>query len=146
MVGAGGMLGQDVVRATGGVGFTHSQLDVTDRDAVGEAIGPDDLVFNCAAWTDVDGAEEQEEAAMRINRDGAANVAEAAGVVVYVSSDYVFAGDAGEPYVESDPTGPQSAYGRTKLAGERPPRPPTRATSSPARPGCSAPAGATSSR
>ena len=119
-MGAGGMLGQDVVRISpGAIGYTHAQLDVTDRDAVGEAIRRDDVVINCAAWTDVDGAEEHEQEAMRINRDGARNVAEAAGAVLYVSSDYVFDGTKGEPYLESDPVNPLSAYGRTKLAGEQ---------------------------
>jgi dTDP-4-dehydrorhamnose reductase len=112
------MLGQDMAPLADAA-FTRSQLDVTDRDAVGAAIGRDDLVFNCAAWTDVDGAEEHEQEAMRINRDGARNVAEAAGAVVYVSSDYVFDGAKGEPYLESDPVNPLSAYGRTKLAGEQ---------------------------
>ncbi len=113
------MLGQDLVRAANAVGLSRAQLDVTDRAAVGAAIGPDDLVFNCAAWTDVDGAEEREDEALRVNRDGARNVAEAAGVVVYVSSDYVFDGTKGAPYLESDPVNPLSAYGRTKLEGER---------------------------
>lgn len=113
------MLGQDVVRAANAVGFTRAQLDVTDRAAVGEAIGPDDLVINCAAWTDVDGAEEHPDDAMRVNRDGARNVAEAAGTVLYVSSDYVFDGTKGAPYVESDPVNPLSSYGRSKLEGER---------------------------
>jgi dTDP-4-dehydrorhamnose reductase len=115
VVGAAGMLGQDL---TCDIGFSRSQLDVTDRRAVREAISKKDLVFNCAAWTDVDGAEEHEAEAMRVNRDGARNVAEAAGVVVYVSSDYVFDGAKGEPYVESDPVNPLSAYGRSKLEGE----------------------------
>src|SRR4051794_18105471 len=119
VVGAGGMLGQDVVRATGAVGYARAQLDVTDRDAVADAIEPGDVVINCAAWTDVDGAEEHEDEALRVNRDGARTVAEAAGTVVYASSDYVFAGAKREPYLESDPVNPLSAYGRTKLAGER---------------------------
>jgi dTDP-4-dehydrorhamnose reductase len=116
VVGAAGMLGQDL---TCDIGFSRTQLDVTDRRSVQEAISNKDLVFNCAAWTDVDGAEEHEDEALRVNRDGARNVAEAAGVVVYVSSDYVFDGRKGEPYVESDPVNPLSAYGRTKLEGER---------------------------
>jgi dTDP-4-dehydrorhamnose reductase len=116
VVGAGGMLGQDV---EADVSLTRSQLDVTDRDAVRAVITGDDIVINCAAWTDVDGAEEHEDEALRINRDGARNVADAAGAVLYVSTDYVFDGTKREPYVESDPVNPQSAYGRTKLAGER---------------------------
>jgi dTDP-4-dehydrorhamnose reductase len=116
VVGAGGMLGQDV---EADVSLTRSQLDVTDRDAVRAVITGDDIVINCAAWTDVDGAEDHEDEALRINRDGARNVAEAAGAVLYVSTDYVFDGTKREPYVESDPVNPQSAYGRTKLAGER---------------------------
>jgi dTDP-4-dehydrorhamnose reductase len=113
------MLGQDVARLTGGVALARADLDVTDRAAVRDAIGPGDLVFNCAAWTDVDGAEEHEDEATRVNGEGARNVAEAAGTVVYVSTDYVFDGRKAEPYVESDPVGPLSAYGRSKLAGER---------------------------
>jgi dTDP-4-dehydrorhamnose reductase len=119
VVGAGGMLGQDVVRAANAVGYSRAQLDVTDRMAVREAIGPDDVVVNCAAWTDVDGAEEHPDDAMRVNRDGARHVAEAAGTVLYVSSDYVFDGTKREPYVESDPVNPLSSYGRSKLEGER---------------------------
>jgi dTDP-4-dehydrorhamnose reductase len=113
------MLGQDVVRAAGAVGYARAELDVTDAAAVQAALGPDDLAINCAAWTDVDGAEEHEDEALRINRDGARNVAEAAGAVLYVSTDYVFDGTKREPYLESDPVNPLSAYGRTKLAGER---------------------------
>jgi dTDP-4-dehydrorhamnose reductase len=113
------MLGQDVARITPeAVAFTRAQLDVTDREAVQRAIGRDDTVINCAAWTDVDGAEEHEDEAMRVNRDGARNLAEAAGVVVYVSTDYVFDGGKREPYLPSDPVNPMTAYGRTKLAGE----------------------------
>jgi dTDP-4-dehydrorhamnose reductase len=113
------MLGQDVARLSGGVALRRAELDVTDRAAVMDAIGPGDLVFNCAAWTDVDRAEAHEEAAMRVNAEGARNVAEAAGAVVYVSTDYVFDGRKGEPYVESDPVRPLSVYGLSKLEGER---------------------------
>ena len=79
-------------------------------------------VINCAAWTDVDGAEASEAEATAINGAGAGNVARAAAEIgalcVHVGSDYVFAGDGGEPYTESAPTGPGSAYGRSKLAGD----------------------------
>jgi dTDP-4-dehydrorhamnose reductase len=119
VIGAGGMLGRDVARVSGGLALSRAELDVTDRAAVREAIRPDDLVINCAAWTDVDGSEEHEAEATRVNGEGARNVAEAAGTVVYVSTDYVFDGRGDRPYVESDPVGPLSAYGRSKLAGER---------------------------
>jgi dTDP-4-dehydrorhamnose reductase len=129
ITGAGGMLGRDVVLAAGNaghdvVGFGHTELDVTDAAAVTAKVELErpDVVINCAAWTDVDGAEEAEEAALAVNGAGAGNVAAAAAAVeasvVYVSSDYVFDGAKGAPYVETDQTAPLSAYGRTKLAGE----------------------------
>ena len=129
IAGAAGMLGRDVVLAAGNaghdvVGFGHTELDVADRGAVSAKFELErpDVVINCAAWTDVDGAEEAEEAAMAVNGKGAGNVAAAAAETgasaVYVSSDYVFDGAKGAPYVETDQPAPLSAYGRTKLAGE----------------------------
>jgi dTDP-4-dehydrorhamnose reductase len=112
------MLGQDVVRASGGVGLSRSELDVTDAAAVREAVAGAELVVNCAAFTDVDGAESDPEGAMRVNRDGARNAAEAAARILYLSTDYVFDGSKREPYLESDPTGPLSVYGHSKLEGE----------------------------
>ncbi|MEA2412838.1 MAG: dTDP-4-dehydrorhamnose reductase [Thermoleophilaceae bacterium] len=124
VTGAGGMLGSDVVRQ-GAVPLTRSDLDVTDAGAVRRAFeqaGPD-VVINCAAWADVDGAESHEEAATLLNGKAAGNVAAAAAAVgaavMYPSTDYVFDGSSDRPYVESDPVAPQSAYGRSKLAGER---------------------------
>jgi dTDP-4-dehydrorhamnose reductase len=120
VTGAGGMLGRDLLRELPeAVALTRADLDVTDPEAVRAAIGPEDTVINCAAWTDVDAAEEHEAEAMRVNRDGARNVAEAAGRVVYVSTDYVFDGRADRPYEPGDQTNPLQAYGRTKLAGEQ---------------------------
>jgi dTDP-4-dehydrorhamnose reductase len=129
VTGAGGMLGRDVMLAAGNaghevIGFGHTELDIADEAAVGAKIEAErpDVVINCAAWTDVDGAEEAEEAATRVNGAGAGSVAAAAASVgasvVYVGSDYVFDGGKGEPYVETDQTAPLSAYGRSKLAGE----------------------------
>jgi dTDP-4-dehydrorhamnose reductase len=114
------MLGQDVMRAAGdrGVGLTHGDLDVTDAPAVADALGGA-TVINCAAYTDVDGAEADPETAHAVNEQGARNVAEAAARVVYVSTDYVFDGAKPTAYVESDPVNPLSVYGRSKLAGER---------------------------
>ncbi len=80
------------------------------------------LVVNAAAWTAVDAAEAEPEAAMRANRDGPAALARLcadAGIpIVHISTDYVFDGDKGAPYVEADPPSPTGVYGRTKLAGE----------------------------
>jgi dTDP-4-dehydrorhamnose reductase len=129
VTGAGGMLGRDVMLAAGNaghdvVGFGHTELDVTDAAGVERKLELErtDVVIHCAAWTDVDGAEASEDAAMAVNGIGAGNVAAAAAAVgaavVYVSSDYVFDGAKGSPYVETDQPAPLSAYGRTKLAGE----------------------------
>ncbi len=123
------MLGRDVVLAAGNaghdvVGFGHTELDVTDPGAIAAKFELErpDVVINCAAWTDVDGAEDSEEAAMAANGTAAGHVAAAAAKldasVVYVSSDYVFDGAKGSPYLETDQPAPLSAYGRTKLAGE----------------------------
>jgi dTDP-4-dehydrorhamnose reductase len=129
VTGAAGMLGRDVMLAAGNaghevVGFGRTELDVTDAAALEKKFDLErpDVVINCAAWTDVDGAEADEPGAFAVNGTGAGNVAAAAAAVgasvVYVSSDYVFDGSKGEPYVESDQVAPLSAYGRTKLAGE----------------------------
>jgi dTDP-4-dehydrorhamnose reductase len=123
------MLGHDVVLAAANaghevVGFGHQELDLTDAAAVESRIGNErpDVIINCAAWTDVDGAEEAEVEAMAVNGTGAGTIAAAAASVaaklVYVSSDYVFDGEKDSPYVETDQPAPLSAYGRTKLAGE----------------------------
>lgn len=129
VTGAAGMLGRDLMLAAGNaghdvVGFGRLELDVTDAAALEKKFDLErpDIVINSAAWTDVDGAEEAEEAAFAVNGAGAGNVAAAAAgvgaAVVYVSTDYVFDGAKGAPYVESDQPAPLSAYGRTKLAGE----------------------------
>ncbi len=123
------MLGSDVVRAAGFVNHetvapTSSEMDVRDAAAVSRVIREErpDAVVGCAGYTDVDGAEDDLRSAMEVNGDGSANVAAAANEVgarvVYVSTDYVFDGSKGEPYVESDPPHPRSIYGQTKLAGE----------------------------
>jgi dTDP-4-dehydrorhamnose reductase len=78
-----------------------------------------ELVLHAAAWTDVDGAEEREAVAETVNVLGTKHVVELGAPVVYYSSDYVFDGMKSTPYVESDTPNPQSAYGRTKLAGEK---------------------------
>ncbi|HEU4975809.1 MAG TPA: dTDP-4-dehydrorhamnose reductase [Baekduia sp.] len=130
VTGAAGMLGHRVVADARGRGWDVTGIDLADADltdaeqalrAVADA--RPDAIVHCAAWTDVDGAEEREEAAMDVNGRASENLARAAaehGVrLVAVSTDYVFDGRLRErPYVESDPTSPLGAYGRTKLAGE----------------------------
>jgi dTDP-4-dehydrorhamnose reductase len=129
VTGARGMLGSDVVAAAHARGdecidLGHEQLDISDDAAVEAAVADarPEAIVNCAAWTDVDGAERDEVAAFAVNAHGAGNLARAASRagarLVQVSTDYVFEGTASEPYVESDRTVPLSAYGRTKLAGE----------------------------
>ena len=130
VAGARGMLGTDLVTALASrgeavTGLDRAGLDVTDAASVTDAITRHrpDVVVNCAAWTAVDDAEASEEQALAVNAGGAASVAAgcaAAGArMVQVSTDYVFAGDAGRPYAEDDVPAPRTAYGRTKLAGER---------------------------
>jgi dTDP-4-dehydrorhamnose reductase len=129
VTGAAGMLGAYLVKACAArgheaIGLSHDQLDVTDAAAVGDVVAElrPSAVVNCAAYTDVDRAESDEPGAMLINDSAAATLAAAAAsvgaTVVYPSSDYVFDGRNRRPYVESDVTGPISAYGRSKQAGE----------------------------
>jgi dTDP-4-dehydrorhamnose reductase len=130
LTGAGGMLGTDVRRVAESAGleliaWSRSELDVTDSEAVAaklKRLAPA-VVINCAAWTDVDRAEFEEERATTVNGAGAGNIAHAAAAsgawTVHISSDYVFDGSKQTPYLESDRPAPVSAYGRSKLAGER---------------------------
>lgn len=129
VTGAAGMLGRRVVaeareRGLQPIEADQAQFDLTDTaatDAFVREAAPD-VVVNCAAYTAVDDAEEHEAVALAVNGTGAGNVARAAAAIgircVHVSTDYVFDGSARRPWVESDPTGPLGAYGRTKLAGE----------------------------
>jgi dTDP-4-dehydrorhamnose reductase len=130
VTGAGGMLGRAVTAVAQRLGhdvaaLERADLDVTDAAAVQDALAdvqPRALI-NCAAWNDVDGAEEHEQRALAVNGEGAGNLARAADAVgarvVHVSSDYVFDGRKTIPYVEDDAAAPVGAYGRTKLAGEQ---------------------------
>jgi len=128
VTGANGMLAADLIEALRGAGATsltltdRSELDILDADAVAEAVSAADLVINCAAYTAVDAAEDEEEIAFAINAAGPANLATACAAsgarLVHISTDYVFAGDATEPYAENAPMAPAGAYGRTKAAGE----------------------------
>jgi dTDP-4-dehydrorhamnose reductase len=141
VTGARGMLGHDVIRAGERAGHELvlvdlPELDITDAAAVEQMLdrlkaedGSLDGVLNCAAWTDVDGAESKREQAHAVNALGAgvlAAVTAAAGLrLLHISTDYVFDGTAPleggrpRPYLEADLTGPRSVYGSTKLEGER---------------------------
>jgi dTDP-4-dehydrorhamnose reductase len=94
---------------------TRDELDVQAFDLDFEP----DLVLHAAAWTHVDAAESDPERAAAVNVGGTRRIAELGAPVVYYSTDYVFNGGKGEPYVESDEPNPLSVYGRTKLEGER---------------------------
>jgi dTDP-4-dehydrorhamnose reductase len=117
ITGADGQLGRALAEEfPGSVALTRADWDVT-FPAPPLAIQAE-LVLHAAAWTDVDGAEEDPQGAAAVNVGGTRHV-EALGVpLVYFSTDYVFDGRKDTPYVESDPPGPLSAYGRTKLHGE----------------------------
>jgi dTDP-4-dehydrorhamnose reductase len=129
VTGAAGMLGSDVceVLATAGetevTAATRSLLDITDPAAVDAVVPGHHVVINTAAWTDVDAAETREREATAVNGLAVETLARACdragALLVQVSTDYVFAGDADEPYREGAPTNPLNAYGRSKLVGER---------------------------
>lgn len=127
VTGAGGMLAHDLVPALRAAGHVvtpmdRGDLDITDPSECVAGVEGHDLVVNCAAWTAVDAAESDEAGAFAVNAVGAANLARAASRatarMVQISTDYVFDGDASEPYAVDHPIAPRSAYGRTKAAGE----------------------------
>jgi dTDP-4-dehydrorhamnose reductase len=125
ITGAAGMLGRDLQEALAGrdvVALTRAELDITDPAAVAAALSGVDVVFNCAAYTAVDAAETDEEAALLVNGVGPATLAEATAAtgaaLLQISTDYVFQGSATSPYPEDEPRDPLNAYGRTKAAGE----------------------------
>lgn len=130
VTGCNGQLGKALYQLTEGdeafeyVGSDVPELDITDSEALIKYVSElkPDVIINCAAATNVDGCEKDEDLAFKINALGPRNLAIAAAAVdaklVHISTDYVFPGDGNTPRVETDPTGPKSAYGRTKLAGE----------------------------
>ena len=125
VTGAAGMLGQDLQQALAGrevTALARARLDITDRDAVRAAVAGHDIVFNAAAYTNVDGAETHEADALAVNATGVENLAiatrERGAKLVTISTDYVFDGAGTSPYPEDAPRDPLNAYGRSKAAGE----------------------------
>ena len=98
-----------------------AELDICDKVAVSAFVEANaiDLIVNCAAYTNVDKAEEDEATAMKINADAVAILGSQGTKVIHVSTDYVFSGDEHLPCKESDPVAPRTAYGRTKYEGEK---------------------------
>jgi dTDP-4-dehydrorhamnose reductase len=130
VVGANGQLGTDLVDALAAVGMEtvglgHADVEVADLDSVRAALADHrpDAVLNTAAFHNMPQCEEHPERAFAVNAAGALNLARVASELgarnVYFSTDYVFDGAKGEPYVETDPPAPLNVYGASKLAGER---------------------------
>jgi dTDP-4-dehydrorhamnose reductase len=116
ITGAGGQLGRALRdEFPGAVALSHAEWDVTFPPPPLEV---PDVVLHAAAWTNVDGAEDDPQGAAAVNVGGTRNAAELGAPIVYYSTDYVFDGRKAEPYVESDAPNPLSVYGRTKLHGE----------------------------
>ncbi|MCP4548853.1 MAG: dTDP-4-dehydrorhamnose reductase [bacterium] len=130
ITGCNGMLGSRIteearLRGHKVAAFDRPELELgkpDDAAALLRAANPD-LLIHCAALTDVDGCESHEEEAMLINGEATGVLAEAAAAMnarcIYISTDYVFAGDKAVPYLEEDPVDPPSVYGRSKLHGEK---------------------------
>ena len=130
VTGANGQLGNEMRRITAGSRdhyiFTDvAELDITDASAVSDMVKGNDVevIVNCAAYTNVDKAEDDEATADLLNNVAVRNLAEAAAaadaLLIHVSTDYVFSGNGCIPYTEDSPVEPLGAYGRTKLAGEK---------------------------
>ena len=127
--GAGGQVGHELVDRANKYGLealsmTREQLDITDADQVAAVVAllKPGMIINAAAYTHVDNAETHSEQAFAVNREGAARLAEAARYacipLLHISTDYVFSGEAREPYREEDEVAPTGVYGASKLAGE----------------------------
>jgi dTDP-4-dehydrorhamnose reductase len=129
LIGNKGMLGTELTRVLTQRGLslagTDREVDILDPAALAAFASGKGIrwVINCAAYTAVDKAEDEEGLALRLNAEGPGNLARlCAGIgarLIHISTDYVFSGDGARPYLESDPTDPAGAYGRTKAAGER---------------------------
>jgi dTDP-4-dehydrorhamnose reductase len=126
IIGANGMLGQDLMQLLSGDirGVDIGEIDITSLESVKRVLLTlkPAVVINAAAFTDVDGCETNRDLAMMVNGEGVGNLARIAADIgarlVQISTDYIFDGGKGSPYLEDDPANPLSVYGQTKLAGE----------------------------
>jgi len=129
LTGSRGILGRAFLKVSSGVhqviSYEIEDMDITDERDVREKIGrvAPECVVNCAAYTDVDGSESNRDQAFSVNASGVKNLATACrdieGLLVHISTDYIFDGLKGTPYKEDDPPNPINSYGASKLEGER---------------------------
>ena len=129
ITGSNGMLGHDLIEALKDnhelVLTTSRTLDITDKEQVFDFISQNkpDIVINSAAYTDVDGCEQNQDLAYSVNGEGVKNLAfacrEADSALLHISTDYIFNGENTRPWVEDDEIGPISVYGKSKLKGEQ---------------------------
>ena len=127
LLGGRGMLGRDVATACAGRGcevrvYDLPEFDLTNQDHLQQAVAAADVVINCAAYTNVDGAESQSDLAHRVNAEAVGRLGQLARQsgkwVLHFSTDFVFDGTLDRPYVETDRPNPINEYGKSKLAGE----------------------------
>jgi len=128
ILGGKGMLGTDLAKACEQQGFgvrvfDLPRFDITDAEQLKEAVDSADTIINCAAYTNVDGAESEADLAYQVNAAAVGRLGELACQadkwILHVSTDFIFDGRSDSPYIETDAANPLNEYGRTKLAGER---------------------------
>lgn len=128
LLGGRGMLGTDLEKAARLSGYDVKvydlpEFDITDFDQLAEAVGHSDVIVNCAAYTNVDGAESNAQMAHSVNAEAVGRLGQLArendSYVLHISTDFVFDGQKKTPYIESDPVNPLSVYGNTKYQGEQ---------------------------
>ena len=127
LMGGRGMLGTDFEKAALNAGFDVKvydlpEFDITDFSQLSEAVGQSNIIVNCAAYTNVDGAESNADLAYKVNAEAVGRLGQLArsndSYVVHISTDFVFDGQKDTPYIETDPPNPLSVYGSTKYKGE----------------------------